>query len=385
MTERLAEPESELEPEPVQGPVGARFPSAKVTKRRAKSKQGKADPAKSSPADSDAAQPEADAPVHSPTGARFPAPQLADRLSGEPEPEAVTRVRAKFASAELAERMAEVPEPDHSTVGRAGARFPTPKAADRFSETENRDTPTDASADQTPQPDRADETNPTDDPDRTDWADEADQPDWADWSDRTDWGSQTDPTDQPAPATWTAQTNHSGRADYPGHADRTDAAYSGTLGEGTVRPHLHSDPTEPPDELAPAPDFTHGQWDDWAEEPPSQPGPRTLVRPYVLTRGRTQSRRHLAIEALVSTCAGEAQWDGPQVSGEFRSVRTMCYSPRSVAEVAATLSVPLGVARILLDDMAELGLVRIHENDGAADGRPALELMERVLSGLQRL
>ncbi|WUL72095.1 DUF742 domain-containing protein [Amycolatopsis sp. NBC_00345] len=91
------------------------------------------------------------------------------------------------------------------------------------------------------------------------------------------------------------------------------------------------------------------------------------------------------MEALVSTCAEEAQWNSPQLSGEFRSVRTMCDSPRSVAEVAATLSVPLGVARILLDDMADLGLVRIHENEGAADGRPALALMERVLSGLHRL
>jgi hypothetical protein len=113
-------------------------------------------------------------------------------------------------------------------------------------------------------------------------------------------------------------------------------------------------------------------------------GPRTLVRPYVLTRGRTQSRRHLAIEAMVSTRAG-AHWNGARLTGEFRSVRTLCHHPRSVAEVAARLSVPLGVARVLLDDMAEQGLVTIHDTRVSADGRPAAALMERVLHGLRRL
>jgi hypothetical protein len=113
-------------------------------------------------------------------------------------------------------------------------------------------------------------------------------------------------------------------------------------------------------------------------------GPRTLVRPYVLTRGRTQSRRHLAIEAMVSTRAG-AHWNGARLTGEFRSVRTLCHHPRSVAEVAARLSVPLGVARVLLDDMADQGLVTIHDTRVSADGRPAAALMERVLHGLRRL
>ncbi len=118
-----------------------------------------------------------------------------------------------------------------------------------------------------------------------------------------------------------------------------------------------------------------------AEQVPSQ---RTLVRPYVLTRGRTQSRRHLAIEALVSTRAG-AHWNGARLAGEFRSVRTLCHHPRSVAEVAARLCVPLGVARVLLDDMAEQGLVTIHDTRVNTDGRPAVALMERVLHGLRRL
>lgn len=140
-------------------------------------------------------------------------------------------------------------------------------------------------------------------------------------------------------------------------------------------------PSEVPEEFAGEPVVGDG----WVSDPSPVPGPRTLVRPYVLTRGRTRSRRNLAVEALVKANARDPRWNSPQVKGEFRIVRSLCLYPRSVAEVAATLSVPLGVARILLDDLAELGLVTIHAPQRKEDGRPAIALMERVLSGLNRL
>lgn len=70
---------------------------------------------------------------------------------------------------------------------------------------------------------------------------------------------------------------------------------------------------------------------------------------------------------------------------EHRAVAELCRQPRSVAEVAALLPVPLGVARVLLGDMAGLGLVVVHKTTGADGGAPDLALMERVLSGLRRL
>jgi hypothetical protein len=57
-----------------------------------------------------------------------------------------------------------------------------------------------------------------------------------------------------------------------------------------------------------------------------------------------------------------------------------------VAEVAALLAIPLGVARVLLGDMAGLGLVIVHQTaSSTGKGGPDLALMERVLSGLRRL
>jgi hypothetical protein len=110
----------------------------------------------------------------------------------------------------------------------------------------------------------------------------------------------------------------------------------------------------------------------------------SAVRPYTWTRGRTRSGFDLAIETLVSTSKrGREQLNVLQV--EHRAVAELCEQARSVAEVAALLSLPLGVARVLLGDMAGLGIVTVHQTASSAGNVPDLALMERVLSGLRRL
>ncbi|GAA3247217.1 hypothetical protein GCM10017691_56190 [Pseudonocardia petroleophila] len=113
-------------------------------------------------------------------------------------------------------------------------------------------------------------------------------------------------------------------------------------------------------------------------------GGASAVRPYAWTRGRTKSGFDLAIETLVSTSQrGRDQMGLLQV--EHRAVAELCEATRSVAEVAALLSLPLGVARVLLGDMAGLGVVTVHQTASSAGSAPDLALMERVLSGLRRL
>lgn len=108
------------------------------------------------------------------------------------------------------------------------------------------------------------------------------------------------------------------------------------------------------------------------------------VRPYAWTRGRTKSGLELAIEALVSTSQrGREQMAMLQV--EHRAVAELCEQTRSVAEVAALLKIPLGVARVLLGDMAGIGVVTVHQTASSTGDMPDLALMERVLSGLRRL
>ncbi|MCA1671073.1 MAG: DUF742 domain-containing protein [Actinobacteria bacterium] len=107
-----------------------------------------------------------------------------------------------------------------------------------------------------------------------------------------------------------------------------------------------------------------------------------LVRPYSWTRGRTMARHELALEALISATG----WSLEASAGpEHHAILRLCSTPRAVAEVAALLSVPLGVARVLVGDMAEAGSVVVHHTAGSGDDAPNHALMQRVLSCLQRL
>ncbi|WP_279582901.1 DUF742 domain-containing protein [Fodinicola feengrottensis] len=109
----------------------------------------------------------------------------------------------------------------------------------------------------------------------------------------------------------------------------------------------------------------------------------TVVRPYTWTSGRTKSSIDLEIETLVSTTEQATETAAPRV--EHRSIVRLCAQPRSVAEVASALSVPLGVAKVLLGDLADAGLIAVHRNAPANDRDAHLALMERVLSGLRRI
>ncbi|MEU9796740.1 DUF742 domain-containing protein [Streptomyces sparsogenes] len=120
---------------------------------------------------------------------------------------------------------------------------------------------------------------------------------------------------------------------------------------------------------------------------PSSPatGHNPLVRPYAMTGGRTRPRYQLAIEALVATTADPAQLQGQLP--EHQRICQLCREIKSVAEISALLTIPLGVARILVADLAEAGLVAIHQpgGDESAGGQPDVTLLERVLSGLRKL
>jgi hypothetical protein len=112
-------------------------------------------------------------------------------------------------------------------------------------------------------------------------------------------------------------------------------------------------------------------------------GATRLVRPYTVTGGRTQPRYKLALEALVSATVYEPR-DLSVLAPECQAILQFCLDWRSVAEISAVLRMPLGVARILVADMSADGLVRIHQRDDS-EGRPDLNLLERVLSGLRKI
>jgi len=111
--------------------------------------------------------------------------------------------------------------------------------------------------------------------------------------------------------------------------------------------------------------------------------PGRLVRPYYMTGGRARpAQNDLEIEALVSTTAqGERS---PKLTVEQRAIIALCRDLLSIAEVSARLDLPLGVARVVIGDMAAEGLVILHRPT-TVGVRPDLALLQRVLYGLNQI
>jgi uncharacterized protein DUF742 len=118
-------------------------------------------------------------------------------------------------------------------------------------------------------------------------------------------------------------------------------------------------------------------------EPRSLPatGPSSVVRPYVRTGGRTRAKLDLSLETLVSLLPKDIPYQLPH---DEAAVLDLCRArSRSVAEVAALHRVPIGVAKVIIGDLAAAGLLAVHRSFAASG--PDLALMERVLGGLRRI
>lgn len=104
-----------------------------------------------------------------------------------------------------------------------------------------------------------------------------------------------------------------------------------------------------------------------------------LVRPFVITKGRTRSeRRDLRIETLLRS-TGTAVTD--TLLPEKLNMLRCCREPRSVAEVAAELGLVLGVVTVLADDLIGEGFLEVHHTDPVEIELDALtRMIERVRS-----
>lgn len=111
------------------------------------------------------------------------------------------------------------------------------------------------------------------------------------------------------------------------------------------------------------------------------PRPARFLRQFALTSGRVRSLgRDLPLETLVLvTTAGAERAVG--LPTEQAAILSLCRSPISIAEVSARLQVHLGVARVLVSDLAVRGFLATSAEDG--DDGPDLATLERLLDDLQ--
>ena len=72
-----------------------------------------------------------------------------------------------------------------------------------------------------------------------------------------------------------------------------------------------------------------------------------------------------------------------QLRFEQGQIVDLCGGPVSVAEIAAHLGVPLGVAAVLVSDLNSGGYVAMHRPNVTDNGRPHREILQRLLHGLK--
>jgi DNA-binding transcriptional ArsR family regulator len=109
-----------------------------------------------------------------------------------------------------------------------------------------------------------------------------------------------------------------------------------------------------------------------------------VVRPYALTQGRTRpAGTSFDLVAIVKATRVRIT-DPASLAPEHLRVLQLARAPTTVADIASDVDLPLGVVRIILADLRELGLVAI-VNPVAASERIDQHTLREVLNGLRSL
>ncbi|MGQ4489622.1 DUF742 domain-containing protein [Streptomyces sp. SAS_281] len=113
-----------------------------------------------------------------------------------------------------------------------------------------------------------------------------------------------------------------------------------------------------------------------------------VVRPYAMTRGRTgsASRHRLDLIAIVVPEPAADDPDSDQtLSPEHVEILELCGElPQSIAELASSLDLPVGVVRVLVGDLVDDELVHVTRPVPPAE-LPDVNLLREVINGLRAL
>lgn len=114
----------------------------------------------------------------------------------------------------------------------------------------------------------------------------------------------------------------------------------------------------------------------------SDAGP--VVRPYALIGGRTRHAGEKFDLVAIVTATRQGSPDPFALSPEQLLALRLAYRPTTVADLASGLGLPLGVVRILLADLRDLGLVEIRPPMTTGQ-QPGRHILREVLNGLRAL
>jgi uncharacterized protein DUF742 len=122
-----------------------------------------------------------------------------------------------------------------------------------------------------------------------------------------------------------------------------------------------------------------GFGDRWLDR---EAGP--VVRPYAVTKGRTLPSGQKSFGLIdVVFATGERPPERFRPGPEHRRILSLCRHPTPVVDLIVEIDLPIGVVRVLLDDLAREGMLRVL----VTQSEPATEqrLLRMVLDGLESL
>jgi len=118
---------------------------------------------------------------------------------------------------------------------------------------------------------------------------------------------------------------------------------------------------------------------DWLDR---EAGP--VVRPYAVTQGRVApTGTEFDLVAFVVATMPDMP-GGPRLQPEHHAIVAACWEPVSVAELASTLDLSIGVVRVLLGDLRSAGLISLYEPP-AAEQPHDIDVLKAVVNGLRAL
>jgi hypothetical protein len=112
-----------------------------------------------------------------------------------------------------------------------------------------------------------------------------------------------------------------------------------------------------------------------------------VVRPYALTGGRTRPASGAVLDlitVIVVTSLTQGPDDSLGLSPEHRRILGLCRAPATVADVASTTALPLGVVRVLIADLIGQGRITVLAARPVGE-EPSTAMLKEVLNGLRAL
>jgi hypothetical protein len=111
---------------------------------------------------------------------------------------------------------------------------------------------------------------------------------------------------------------------------------------------------------------------------------RAVVRPYVLTRGRTRTDGvDVPLDAVAIACV-PSDTPIPNPTPEALAIIVLTQDPCALVEIAGRVGVPLGVARVLVGDLTTAGVLAVRA-PRPVDAHTDPQLLERLLDGIRAL